>query len=223
MKNNGLFITGTDTNVGKTYVVCGLAKALVKQGINVGVMKPVATGERKFSADAESLIEATQVIDNKAIINPYCFSVPAAPLLSARCAKITISFTKILSAYRKLRKSHNFLLVEGAGGLLVPITTKVTMADLAQKMNLPLLIVARGSLGTINHTLLTVFHAQRCHIPVFGIIINHTEPGRTVAQKTVAEIIQQFTAIPVLGEIPYSKKKVCRIPEKIINQILVSL
>lgn len=223
MKSNGLFITGTDTNVGKTFVGCGLVKALVKKGWDIGVMKPISTGEKNFSADAEKLMKAARTIDNKEIINPYCFPIPAAPLVSARCAKTTISISKILSIYHILKKSHDFLLIEGAGGLLVPITKKLTMADLAKKMNLPLLIIARGSLGTINHTLLTISYAQTQRIPIFGIIINHIEPVRTIAQKTAAEIIQQFTTVPVLGEIAYSKNKVCRIPEKTIKRIVVSL
>ena len=214
---NGLFITGTDTGVGKTYVACGLAKALVKKGVHVGVMKPIATGETNFSADAEELKKAAQVIENKEIINPYCFSIPAAPLVSARCAKQRISVPKILSAYRQLTKIHDFLIVEGAGGLLVPISYTMTMADLAKKINLPLLIISRGSLGTINHTLLTVSYAQTYHIPVFGILINHTEPIRSVAQKTAAQTIQQFTDTPVLGEIPYSPKKICHMPDKFLK------
>lgn len=217
--NKGLFITGTDTEVGKTFVGCGIISVLVKKGINVGVMKPIATGESGFSSDAEKLRKSAKVRDKKELINPYCFPIPAAPIVSAKYARQKISISKILSDYRKLSKSHDFMIVEGAGGLLVPIEKKYTMADLVKDMKLPLLIVARGSLGTINHTLLTVSFAQSQKLPIFGIIINHTEPVRSISQKRVTQIIEQFTDIPVLGEIPYSNRGKCRIPKSIIKKV----
>lgn len=216
----GLFITGTDTEIGKTYIACGLAEALVNYGISVGVMKPVATGDKGFSPDAKLLMQSAGISDNKNDINPYLFSIPAAPLVSAQSIGEKISIQKIISSYHRLKQKYDFMLVEGAGGLLVPITPKNTIAELAIKMKLPLLIVARGALGTINHTLLTVSYAQSRNIPIFGIIINHSKPVESVAQKTVAKTISQFTNIPILCEIPYSKKEKCRIPKNIVEMII---
>lgn len=186
-----LFVTGTDTGVGKTYVACALARAW-----RCGVMKPIATGSRD---DARRLRRAAGVRDPLDLINPLFFRAPAAPLVAS---PRPIDLSPIWRAFRELRRRHDRLIVEGIGGLLVPITPRFTVLDMARRMRLPLLIVARPDLGTINHTALTVRAARG--LPIAGIIINHARRvRRTLAVRTAARTIERVTGVRVLGEVTY--------------------
>ncbi len=199
----GLFITGTDTGVGKTVVTASLAAHLSLKGIDVGVMKPVATGCSPTSADAEILKFAAGVDDSLELINPYAFPEPVAPLLAARRAGVIIEPRRIREAFDKLAHRHELILVEGVGGLLCPIYDRFFVADLAGLLGLPLLVAARGSLGTINHTLLTVDVARRLSLNVLGIIICHTHPKEGLAEEENAEIIRGLCDLPLWGEFPF--------------------
>ncbi len=161
---NGLFITGTDTGVGKTMVTSLLLALARECGINATVMKPVQTGWPEDDDLSACGVEATP------LHAPYRFKRPASPHLAGKVAA-----TKILSAYRELAKQYEYLLVEGAGGILVPLNTRHTMLDLMKAMKLPSLVVARAGLGTLNHTLLTLNELRRAKIQVAGIVLN---PGR---------------------------------------------
>jgi dethiobiotin synthetase len=190
-------LTGTDTGVGKTFVACGLARALRAGGIDVGVMKPIATGSR---ADAHRLRRAAGVRDPLELINPLFFGEPAAPLVAA---SRPIRLAPVRRAYRALAGRHDRMIVEGIGGLLVPITRERTVADLARRLGLPILIVARPNLGTINHTLLTVREARRAGLRILGIVVNHARRVRpTRAVRTAARTIAALTGVPVLAELP---------------------
>ena len=199
----GLFITGTDTGVGKTVVTTSLAAHLSLKGVDVGVMKPVATGCNPTSADAEILKFAADVDDDLELINPYAFSEPVAPILAARRAGVNIEAGRIRGAYDKLTRKHCLMLVEGVGGLLCPIYDRFFAADLARLLGLPLLVVARGSLGTINHTLLTIDVARRLGLKVLGVIICHTHPQMGLAEESNAEIIKDLCDLPIWGEFPF--------------------
>ncbi len=201
---NGLFISGTDTGVGKTVVTAGLAASLRRSGLNVGIMKPVETGFSSRSSDALFFRKVVGVEDPLPLISPYRLKRPLAPFTAARMEKVSIRFATIARAYEALMANHDALLVEGAGGLLVPITRRMMMLDLASRLDLPLLIVSRTSLGTINHTLLSVAMARQRRIRVAGVIFNHVRPRRGLAEKTNPSVLKSFLNVPVLGELPYA-------------------
>ncbi len=214
MKNmrRGVFITGTDTEVGKTVVAGGLARTFRNMGINVGVMKPVETdGEYKkgklVGSDTENLIRMSKISDNYNHINPYIFEHPLAPYVAAKLEGKRIYKKKILISFRSLMDKHDFLIVEGCGGLLVPITSNYMISDLAADMKLPVIIIARAGLGSINHTLLTLDHARRSGINVIGVIINKTSRNIQMSEETNPQIIKTFGKIPILGIIPYSSER----------------
>ncbi len=204
LKSRGLFITGTDTGVGKTVVAGGLAASLRNSGLDIGVMKPIETGFSLRSSDVFFLKRMAGVNDPLENICPYRFKFPLSPYTAAQLEKASIRLEKIRQAYRRLLKKHQAVFVEGAGGLLVPIARKMTMADLALRLNLPLLIVARTNLGTLNHTLLTVEVAKHRGVKVAGVILNHLVQRRGMAEKTNPSVIKDLLSVPILGEIPYA-------------------
>jgi dethiobiotin synthetase len=204
MKHRGFFITGTDTGVGKTLVTAGLAASLRSSGIDIGVMKPIETGYSSRSSDSAFLMRATGVDDPCDFISPYRFKFPLSPFAAAKMEKAPIHLVKIERAFHRLLRRHRGVLVEGAGGLLVPITRVSLMVDLALRLDLPLVIVSRTNLGTLNHTLLTVEVARRRGIEIAGVIFNHLVERKGLAEKTNPEVIKPFLGVPILGEIPYA-------------------
>jgi dethiobiotin synthetase len=203
----GIFITGTDTAVGKTMVTAALAALLRAAGADVGVMKPVETGRRgRESSDAARLIRAAAVRDPAALVAPYRFAAPLSPLAAARLAGRRISFRRLGQAYRALARRHRVMLIEGSGGLLVPLTERETVADLIRRLHLPVIIVARAGLGTLNHTVLTVEAARRRALRVAGIILNQPTAGRpdpSVAHNGM--LLRDMTGLPVIGPLPYRR------------------
>ncbi|MEW5766038.1 MAG: dethiobiotin synthase [bacterium] len=205
---SGLFITGTDTGVGKTVVAAGLTRAYRDMGHRVGVMKPVSSGAIKTPTsglecrDTRLLIEASGIQEEVSLINPYCFEEALAPAAAASLAKIEIEVGKILEAYHLLAQGYDPMIVEGVGGLLVPIRKDYLVIDLVRDLNLPLLVVARPGLGTINHTCLTVKYALKEGIRVVGIIINGLKKAG-LAEKTSPALIEEITGVPILGILPY--------------------
>lgn len=203
----GVFVTGTDTGAGKTVVAAGLALALRDRGMRVGVMKPVATGcsgegKRLVSEDAVFLFEAAQN-EFPMLTNPLRFRNPLAPSVASVIEKKEIPIEKILKAYQELQRHYDFLIVEGIGGLLVPITKEYFVANLIHEFGLPILIVARGGLGTINHTLLTVDAAVIRGFEVRGIIFNRMpRVNVSIAEITNPKVIHDLTGIPILGTLP---------------------
>ena len=208
MATKGFFITGTDTGVGKTFVTAGIAAVLKEKGVNVGVMKPVETGcaekDGKLEPqDAIFLKKMSGVGDDMDLINPYRFKAPLAPAVASRVEGKIIELDRIKECYAQLASRHSMMFVEGAGGLLAPINETQTVADLIKLLNLPIIIIAASRLGAINHTLLTVRHAQSIGIRVAGIILNY--PALTVdeASSLNQAEIKRLTSIPVLGELPF--------------------
>lgn len=202
------FITGTDTSIGKTFIASLLAKILKDKGEDVGVMKPVETGCGIVDGylapqDALALKAASGSPDPLDTINPYRFSEPVAPDVASEVSGITIDFNRIKDYYERIAGAHGVMLVEGAGGLLTPLTPDKTMADLADFLGLGLIIVAGNRLGAINHTLLTVECAEKRGLKVRGIILNNPSPENDPSQKSNRKEIKRFTDIPVLGEVPY--------------------
>jgi len=220
-KYRGLFITGTDTGVGKTIVGASLVASLRHSGFDMGVMKPIETGFSLRSSDAVFLKKIAAVKDPLDSICPYRLKHPLSPFTAAKIENVSIRFETIARAYEELLQNHQALLVEGAGGLLVPITREKMMADLALYLKLPVLIVSRTGLGTINHTLLSVEAARKRGVEVAGVIFNHLGPRRGLAEKTNPSVIRHFLDVPILGEIPYAPflKRKERIDEKITEWV----
>lgn len=204
-----MLVTGTDTGVGKTVVAGGIAAALVRQGIDTGVMKPFATGARRVrgrlvSEDAQFLRRAARVEDPLDLINPVCLKPPLAPSMASQVAKTPIDLRAVWSAWRALTAEHSTMIVEGVGGLLVPLLTGFTVAHLACRLRLPILIVTRPTLGTINHTALTVHAARSFGLRVAGLVINSAaRTRRGLAERLNPAALQLETRVPVLAEIPF--------------------
>ena len=199
----GIFVTGTDTGVGKTVVSAALAWTLKQSGKKVVVMKPVQTGTA--SAQLMDIEFVQRVIGTNYPIEevcPYRFPHPLAPSVAASLLGQKVDLDKIRSAFYKLASTHEAVIVEGAGGLLVPITEDYLMSDLAFDLNLALLIVIRPSLGTLNHTLLTVESARARGLKVLGIVINRFPSNPDVAENTNPELMTKMTGEPLLGVFP---------------------
>ena len=202
-----LFITGTDTDVGKTYVTAGLAASFYEMGIDIGVMKPFAAGtaqKKGFkSKDVEILSNNAHVNDPENLVNPQFFPIPASPYTAWKKLKIKPKIATILSSFKKLSKLHNTILVEGMGGVMTPILKDYFIADLIKEMKIPTIIVTRTKVGTVNHTLMTVMMCKKYKIPIKGIIINNFDDGYPINQLT--KDLENLTGVKVLGSIPFIK------------------
>lgn len=218
--SNGIFITATDTGVGKTIVSAMIIRALILKGFKAGAMKPFETGclvqgNDLIPSDGMFLKEMAEMDDPIDLITPLRFELPLSPLAASRLEKKTIDMQKVFQAYEYLKKKYDFLLVEGAGGILVPVGVKkdsaekhnhkaIYISDIIKKLDIPIIIVSRPTLGTINHTLLTVKHAINEGLRVIGIIINHNNPpGIDLSEKTNPDIIEELSTAPVLGVAPH--------------------
>ena len=208
----GVFVTGTDTEVGKTIVTAGLVRLLINDGLDVGVMKPIETGcpkknGRLVPRDAAFLKFISGSKDGLSLINPYRFSKPLAPLIAAEIDHKEIKIGNISLAYEKLKEKHDITFVEGAGGLLVPLTGKLTNLDLILKLALPIIVVVASKLGAVNHTLLTLNWAKENGIKIIGLVINqpnlNPSPRKNLAVKTNPMLIRSFSGVPILGEVPH--------------------
>ena len=202
-----LFITGTDTDVGKTYIAAGLAVAFRKMGINVGVMKPFAAGraEKKGykSEDIVILSRAAKACDPEKLVNPQFFKIPASPYTAWKTLKTKPKISTILSSFKKLTKLHDMILVEGMGGIMTPILKNYYITNLIKEMKIPAVIVTRSKIGTVNHTIMTVKMCEKYKIPVKGIIINNFDDGYPIPE--LKRDLQNLTGIKVLGSIPFIK------------------
>lgn len=203
-----VFITGTDTGVGKTLIAAIIAMFLKDKGVDVGVMKPFETGAKSYGGemlleDASALKAAAGVDDPLELICPYCFETPASPAEAARVEGKRIDLKKVKEALEELSKRHDLLIIEGAGGLLVPITERMTFSDLIKELGLEVILIARNCLGTINHTLLSLYHCKREGIKVLGYILNKVNSKRDGTEDTNHMWIGAFTDIPLLGKVPY--------------------
>jgi dethiobiotin synthetase len=201
------FVTGTDTDVGKTYITAGLAVTFRKMGLDVGVMKPFAAGtaqKKGFkSEDVKILSKSAQVHDPENLINPQFFKIPASPYTAWKKLKIKPKVSTILSSFKKLSKLHETILVEGMGGVMTPILKDYYITNLIKEMKIPALIVTRSKIGTVNHTIMTVKMCEKYKIPVKGIIINNFDAGYPIKQLT--SDLQNLTGVKVLGSIPFLK------------------
>lgn len=208
--NRGIFITGTDTGVGKTLVSAALALALKKQGGQVGVMKPIETGISCSNSDLSDAARLRAVIgteDQLQAVCPYRFTSPVAPLAAAQAERRPIDPDIIRKTYRLLADRYDYMVIEGVGGVLVPITSNTDVTDLIAQLKLPAVIVGRSGLGGINHARLTIEALRRRKIRIVALVLNQTEPVATkterTQERTTLELLQKQAGIPVLGPLPY--------------------
>ncbi|MBI5746064.1 MAG: dethiobiotin synthase [Nitrospirae bacterium] len=236
--SRGIFITGTDTGVGKTAVAAGIAMMLKEKGINVGVMKPIETGcrvkEGRIKApgieqraqssvgrgrlhpalpvegdgrspgiDGSFLIDAAGVSDDPSLVTPYQLKYPLAPMASAEMEGVSIDLQRISAAYNRLSSSHDFMVVEGIGGLMAPIMDDIFISDLILLLDIPIMIVTRVSLGTINHTLLTIEHAKTKGIRIEGLITNINKKETGLAEESSIKMLKRLSGIDSIHIVPF--------------------
>lgn len=211
-RSSGIFITGTDTNVGKTVVTASLGMALQRKGIHLGVMKPVETGvgpsEEESQADGSRLRHLLSPHHPKHLVTPYSFHDPLAPLAASRRAHQPMDLALIKERYRELSKNSDFLLVEGAGGVMVPLTEQQSMRDLISFLELPCIVVSRPTLGGVNHTLLTIQALRGIGIPIIAIVLNPTQSSQSSEKEqlqidSTVQLIRELSGIPVVGPLPF--------------------
>lgn len=210
MKEKGFFIAGTDTRVGKTTIAAAIALSVKKRGINVGVMKPFATANRKYSSrfyseDAAILASVADVDDRQEKINPYFSCLSTAPYTAGLVKKSErVDFQRMVSRYSELASVHDMMIVEGLGGILVPLTRKKNLADFARALNLPLIVVARFRLGMINHILLTLNACLNYNLKVEGIILNDLSRWEgPVKKQAIVKTIEKVSRTSVLAIMPF--------------------
>ena len=204
MSSRGIFITGTDTGVGKTVAAAVIARLLRNRGIDVGVMKPVTSGcaerdGRRISEDAELLAWGAGIDPADPDIAPYCLMAPIAPTVAASMEGTRIDFGRIRDAFDRLAERHEFMIVEGAGGLMVPLAGGLMVADLIGRLALPALVIARPDLGTVNHTVLTCYAAKQLGIDMKGVIINNYPEVPDRAAESAPHLIDSLSGAPLLG------------------------
>ena len=223
----GVFITGTGTGVGKTAVAAGLAYALRERKVDVAAMKPFATASRAYSSrfkshDTAILAEAAGAGEPDDILNPFFYRLPASPLTAAQATGQPLArIEKALDAMRELGGTHDFVIVEGIGGIMVPLNEKEFVADFARRAGLPVIIVSLAALGTLNHTVLTVRACREFGLDVLGIIVNKMPKKPSVVEQKTPETLERLTGIPVLGVLPFSSsatyKKMGKLVEKALD------
>ena len=210
-KKPGLFITGTDTGVGKTLVAGGIANILSGQGHKVGVFKPVATGCRRdreglVNSDAEFLAYCADSDFPLSLINPVGFVKPAAPAVCEGFEGRRVDFEQITTAYTHICRESDFVVVEGIGGVRVPVSAGVDVIDLIRTFALPVVIVARPNLGTINHTLMTIDCLRAANLTIAGVVISgYRAYDADLAESTAPGIIAEFGGVDILSIVPFDE------------------
>ena len=206
--SNGFFITGTDTGVGKTVVAATIAYALHQRQISFNYIKPVESGidSREYlekNSDAALVKRAGFLPEPLEEIVPFRFREPLAPLLAARREGVDLSGKELSETIRARIKPSRLTLVEGAGGLLAPLCPNYLILNLIKELELPVIVVCRTALGSINHTLLTLDRLRREGIAITGIIANHLTAATSVAEETFITQLTEFDPVTVLGKIPF--------------------
>ncbi|MFC3883903.1 dethiobiotin synthase [Bacillus songklensis] len=225
---NGLFVTATDTEVGKTLVTGGLAGLLRKKGFDAGVFKPIQSGHdaNDKEGDAWRLKHVSGVDDDVHTVCPYSVLEPLAPALALKRAGFEVAMADLLRHFEHLENTHEFMFVEGAGGLAVPYTSDCMVIHLAQALKMPLLIVARPTLGTVNHTILTVEYARQHGLTVAGVILSGYDSSQKERVNENINMIEQHGRTKVWGALPHlgnhpSREAVIQACDQYINQSFI--
>lgn len=204
MKTSGIFVTGTDTGVGKTLVAAGLTRMLVNRGVSVGVFKPVASGGT-ISEDGKLLQKAAKFPDSAyPNIVPVHYKQPLAPWV-AGWKEGPVNLLQVEKAYQKAKAAWDCLIVEGVGGIRVPITQDFFVTDWMVKWKLPVLVVARAGLGTLNHTLLTMEALQRRKIKLLGVLVNGYT-GKGIAEQTNVKALKKLLKVHIYGPLKHDSR-----------------
>jgi dethiobiotin synthetase len=202
---SGLFVTGTDTSVGKTLIACALLQAITSAGRSSVGMKPVAAGREdgRFH-DVEALVAAGSVRAPANLVNPYAFEPPIAPHIAARQAGVAIDIVTIVHAYEALSRLADVVVVEGAGGFMIPLNAGQTSADLARELGLPVVLVVGMRLGCLNHALLTQQAIADCGLVCAGWVANCILPDMPFLEDNI-DALDERMASPLLGIVPHQR------------------
>jgi dethiobiotin synthetase len=203
-RQQAYFVTGTDTEVGKTFATCALLSLAGGQGLRVLGMKPVAAGVDSSgrNEDVEQLIAASSIKAPRALVNPYCFEAPVAPHIAAAIEGRSIDTSRIAAAARDLAAEADLLLVEGVGGFRVPLGDNVDTADLAERLGLPVILVVGLRLGCLNHALLTAEAIRSRGLQLAGWIANGIDPDLPWPEENITALKERLSA-PLLGFLPW--------------------
>jgi dethiobiotin synthetase len=210
--SDGVFVTGTDTGIGKTLITASLAWKFSREISNICVMKPFATGISEYSSkfsskDLAILARAIKFEEKQENLNPYFYPLPCSPYMASSLLNLPPpSVGYAIKKFKLLQKKYDYLLVEGIGGLMVPLNTKHTLLDFVKLTKLEVVIIATPKLGTFNHILLTVRICKSSGIPIKGIIINKMPNHPSKIEAEIPSFIQEFTNLPILGVIPKLNK-----------------
>lgn len=196
------FITGTDTDAGKTYVTCLLLEALKRTGRTAAGFKPFVCGGREDAVHLANASSETLTIDE---VNPVWFKVPAAPYAAALMENRGFELNEVIAGFQELTETNDHVLIEGAGGWEVPLNGFATMADFAQRLALPVIVVVNNKLGCLNHTILTVRNIQARGLICAGIILNYVKDERDAASISNRMVLEHFLDVPVLAEIMHGE------------------
>jgi dethiobiotin synthetase len=206
--SEGIFVTGTDTGIGKTLIAASLAWKFSKSIRKICVMKPFATGASVYSngyksEDLAILVRAIKLKEKQVNLNPYFYPLPCSPymassLLHLKPPSLEFAFKK----FKFLQKKYDYLIVEGIGGIMVPINHEHTLLDFIKLTRFGVIIIATPKLGTFNHTLLSVKICQSSGIPIKGIVINNMPNPASQIEAEIPTYIEKFTKLPILGIIP---------------------
>jgi dethiobiotin synthetase len=203
----GIFVTAVDTEVGKTLCACGLAEGFLKHGLDIGVYKPVLSGARdnngeRVREDAVMLKAAAKSDDDIELINPYCFLPPVTPAHAACIENVKIEKKVLLKNYKTIMNRHDLTIIEGAGGLMVPVTDDYLVLDLIKDMDCPAIVITDTALGRINHTLMTLNVLKHYRIKVIGIIVNRYPKKPKDKDVSLLKYLKIFSEHDILGIIP---------------------
>jgi dethiobiotin synthetase len=210
-KKAGLFVTGTDVGAGKTLIAGAIAKVLTEAGLKVGVFKPIATGcqrswEGPVSDDTEFLSYCANSDLLLSTITPVSYATAASPIVSAAREENPVNFNKIATAYKNICENSDIVIVEGLGGVRVPLTMEFDLLDLAFELALPVVIVARLNPGTVNHTLMTIDCVRAAKLTIAGIVINgYDATEATVVEDTTRQVISQCGGVNILSVVPFDE------------------
>jgi dethiobiotin synthetase len=227
-----IIVIGTDTGVGKTTFAATLARSFRCKGIDVGVMKPFATSTKEYSdqyrsEDTAILADSANTEDQDNEINPFFYPIPVSPYVATLITgKTPIAFSTALRCLENIAAKHDLLIIEGIGGLMVPLTEKETFADFAKIVNVPVIVVATSKLGTLNHMLLTV-HASRSYgLKIAGIVLNFFPLRASIIDRQLVEAVKKLTNVEllcVISKLSREKQKHLKLDDVILNRILSCL
>lgn len=220
---SGLFITGTDTEIGKTFVSSLLIKFLIENDLKVIGMKPVASGAKIVDGelkneDALILMQAANVDADYKTVNPYVFEPAVAPHIAAEQVGTEIDFDKIKNNYDQLKKISDVVVVEGVGGWYAPLSSYTTVADLADALQLPVILVVGLRLGCLNHALLTAQAIRQSGLPVAGWVANHMEKDFSSAEENIKTLKHYLNDLPFLGTVPFQTNLLRNCDSFILNK-----